>query len=484
MANNSSLKKNGRFLLLVALFLISASQCWAQQYADIILYGGNILTANRPKPADSSVAEAVAVRGDRIVAVGTNQEILQMAGPQTLKIDLEYKTVIPGRIDTQVPLADLKSLAEDIRNQAEAFLAQGVTTVSTHLDKVPLASIQKLDTSRDLPLRVAYAAEVSARDQDAEALLQNHEAVPGSGMLWNIGFYLASTDGPENSAAACMSKTYPREAKDFPMWKTQTYGTNGNCLPNGKWRSTLDAILKSGSRATFDIHGDKGLDDFLEALESFSGQFDIKQKRFGVEHCAAIRKDQIARAQKFDIAFSCDPPLGVHLEDGTKSTATEILFGRQEGGDMRAPFRSMIDAGLRPSLQTDSLNYYSFLATQQLIVRAFPNTRIPGPQQRISRQEALHMSTRWAAEYVGKEKELGSIEVGKSADMAILDRNYVQVRQDGLNEINVLVTVLGGKIVYTEPDYAQRKGLPQVGYRGNLGSVLIRGRLTDKLPYQ
>ena len=325
---------------------------------------------------------------------------------------------------------------------------------------------------------------MSLQDQYPETSLQNFEAPLSSNMLWNTGFYLASADGPETSAAACMSKAYPREAKDFPTWKAQRFGTNGNCLPIGKLRSALDTVLKSGSRATLDIHGDKGLDDFLEVLESVSGQYNIKQKRFGVDHCVAIRKDQIARAQKFDIAFSCDPPLGVQLEDGTRSTGTEILFGRQEGGDMRAPLRSMIDAGLRPSLQTDSLNYYSFLATQQLVVRSFPNTRTLGPQQRINRQEALYTSTRWAAEYLGKEKELGSIEVGKYADLAILDRNYLQVRQDGLNEVNVLVTILAGKILYTEPDYANRKGLPQVGYRGNLGSVLIRGRLTDKLPYQ
>ena len=150
---------------------------------------------------------------------------------------------------------------------------------------------------------------------------------------------------------------------------------------------------------------------------------------------------------------------------------------------MRSPFRSLIDAGLRPALGTNSLNYYSFLATQQLVVRAFPNTRVLGPQQRITREEALYTSTRWAAEYVGRGKDLGTIEPGKLADIVILDRNYIQVRQDGLNEINVLVTLLGGKIVYTERDYANRKGLPQAGYRGDLASVLIRGRLTDKLPY-
>ena len=150
---------------------------------------------------------------------------------------------------------------------------------------------------------------------------------------------------------------------------------------------------------------------------------------------------------------------------------------------MRSPFRSLIEAGLRPALGTNSVNYYSFLATQQLVVRAFPNTRVLGPQQRITREEALYTSTRWAAEYVGKGKDLGTIEPGKLADVVILDRNYTQVRQDGLNEINVLVTILGGKIVYTERDYANRRGLLQVGYRGDLASVLIRGRLTDKLPY-
>src|SRR6185369_2704506 len=97
------------------------------EYADIILYGGNILTANRPRPDDASVVEAVAVRGDRIAGVGTNEEILKMAGPQTLKIDLEYKTVILGRIDSQVFFVD------NFRNHVEVLLVQGVTMVGMHV---------------------------------------------------------------------------------------------------------------------------------------------------------------------------------------------------------------------------------------------------------------------------------------------------------------------------------------------------------------
>ena len=46
-----------------------------------------------------SIAQAVAVRGDRIVAVGTNQNITRLAGPNTQRIDLRGRSVVPGLID-------------------------------------------------------------------------------------------------------------------------------------------------------------------------------------------------------------------------------------------------------------------------------------------------------------------------------------------------------------------------------------------------
>ena len=51
-----------------------------------------------------STAEAVAVSGEQIAAVGANQDVLRRAGPDTLVIDLKGKTVIPGLIDTHLHL--------------------------------------------------------------------------------------------------------------------------------------------------------------------------------------------------------------------------------------------------------------------------------------------------------------------------------------------------------------------------------------------
>ena len=68
----------------------------AQQAApDLILSNGKIITVDDT----FSIAQAVAVRGDRIVAVGSNQEINRLAGPNTRRIDLRGKSVIPGFID-------------------------------------------------------------------------------------------------------------------------------------------------------------------------------------------------------------------------------------------------------------------------------------------------------------------------------------------------------------------------------------------------
>jgi hypothetical protein len=63
--------------------------------ADVILTNGKIITVDD----QFSIAQAIAVRGDRIVAVGTNQEINRLAGPSTQRIDLRGRAVTPGFID-------------------------------------------------------------------------------------------------------------------------------------------------------------------------------------------------------------------------------------------------------------------------------------------------------------------------------------------------------------------------------------------------
>lgn len=78
-----------------------AAQAAAQRAApDLILSNGKIVTVDER----FTIAQALAIRGDRIVAVGSNQEIGRLAGPATRRLDLKGRTVIPGLIDNHMHL--------------------------------------------------------------------------------------------------------------------------------------------------------------------------------------------------------------------------------------------------------------------------------------------------------------------------------------------------------------------------------------------
>src|SRR5689334_2003983 len=79
----------------LACWLVLAGAAQAQS-ADTVLLGGKVITF------DSAPAEALAVRGDRIMSIGRSSDIRALAGPATRVIDLAGRTVIPGLIDSHI----------------------------------------------------------------------------------------------------------------------------------------------------------------------------------------------------------------------------------------------------------------------------------------------------------------------------------------------------------------------------------------------
>jgi predicted amidohydrolase YtcJ len=85
---------------VVLLMVTSASMLSAQLVPDVVLVNGKIVTVDDR----FSIAQAVAVSGERITAVGTTADISKLAGPSTRRIDLRGRTVIPGLIDNHIHL--------------------------------------------------------------------------------------------------------------------------------------------------------------------------------------------------------------------------------------------------------------------------------------------------------------------------------------------------------------------------------------------
>ena len=80
--------------------------------------------------------------------------------------------------------------------------------------------------------------------------------------------------------------------------------------------------------------------------------------------------------------------------------------------------------------------------------------RVYGEREKIDRATTLLMMTRWGSEYVLREKELGSLEPGKIADLAVLDKNPLDpsIPDEDLSEIKVVATIIGGEVVYGSLD--------------------------------
>jgi predicted amidohydrolase YtcJ len=154
--------RNAMNAALAAVICTTALAALGQptQKADLLLIHGHILTED----AKDSTAQAVAIKGSTILAVGTDAEVMALAGPATRVIDLHGRTATPGLIDSHahiaeggtsevfdVPLTDATSVAEIVKRVAAkaATLKPGEWVVGSGWDEGKLAE-RRLVTAADL----------------------------------------------------------------------------------------------------------------------------------------------------------------------------------------------------------------------------------------------------------------------------------------------------------------------------------------------
>ena len=122
------------------------------------------------------------------------------------------------------------------------------------------------------------------------------------------------------------------------------------------------------------------------------------------------------------------------------------------------PVKTWIDQGIRVTFEGGG-NWRPIhsLITRQVEVSDFGVRLAPGevaeivtllPDEGVDRVTALKMTTNWAAEYVMAEDTLGSLEPGKYADFAVLDRDYFTIPVDEILDVTVVATGLSGEIVH------------------------------------
>ncbi|QBE67740.1 hypothetical protein SynWH8101_0126 [Synechococcus sp. WH 8101] len=229
-------------------------------------------------------------------------------------------------------------------------------------------------------------------------------------------------------------------------------------------REQLDQILDqlAGDRLQFDfqgqstictqnwqmaihVNGDAALDVVLDAFEAALQRHNLlgTDHRWRLEHLGAARPDQLRRAAGLGVYASMGPFQFQYWGD--------LLDGEMfepEQGSQWCRVKDATEAGLRPSYHNDgSVSPPSPLGNLKTVVtRTTQSGALHGPEQRVSLDQALRAQTIDAAFILGREHDIGSIEVGKLADFVQLDVDPHDVEPMHLEDgITVQATWLGGE---------------------------------------
>jgi len=220
-------------------------------------------------------------------------------------------------------------------------------------------------------------------------------------------------------------------------------------------RANLLAKVKAGLRITGkDIQGDAAADQFMDILEEGSSAAgmsfeELRAKRHVMDHCSFHPNEaQVQRARRLGIIFACRPAMLASDANAVEPSGYEYVHR------LTAPIKRILDGGGKVALEFDTSRIGStegnvFKELLIFVNRTDSQGRVWGADQAVDRRTALLMATRWSAEYVLREDVLGSLEPGKWADLVILDKDYLTASEEDFANIQVLLTMVGGKIVYS-----------------------------------
>jgi predicted amidohydrolase YtcJ len=210
----------------------------------------------------------------------------------------------------------------------------------------------------------------------------------------------------------------------------------------------LNEIYIQGNRAGFQntAHavGDNAVDMVLIAHEKALLDCPREDARHRIEHCAIIDDDMIERIKRLGVTPSLQPIF--MYEQGERYLR---FYGEDRVSRMMAA-RKMKDAGIIVSFGTDCPVYYS----HPMINLFAACTRISkkgnkiSPEQCVTVLEAVRMYTYNSAYASYQEDSLGSLEVGKLADMVVLSKPILSIDPESFREVAVDMTISGGKIVF------------------------------------
>ncbi len=362
--------------------------------------------------------------------------------------------VIPARTVTEAEYLD--SLAALMKKYNEV----GITSIGERSSSAAgFADFQKLKAQNRLPVRARVTIRVGTGDNSEAGIERIISALPvkyDQGDDWvRVGPLKIGIDGGALYGTAVMREPYPATSHELygitdPAYSGE-FGRGAGLNADGV-KNYVRVGNRLGWQLSSHVTGDRGVDIVLDAIEAANKETSMLDKRYNLIHAYFATPDTATRAMSLGAVIDTQPMWFYKDGDALLKALGPKYMNTFIG------VKVWQDAGLKVALNADHMQgvdpvgalnpYHPLLAMQATITRRTQGGQLIGADQRISRDDALRMTTINAAYMQFEETKKGSIEVGKLGDLAILTADFLTVPEDQIKDIKSFVTIVDGKVVY------------------------------------
>lgn len=336
--------------------------------------------------------------------------------------------VIPGASRVELREQTLAAIAE-----ANRWGLTGIHDAGVDADGIAVYE----DLAREGKYDLRNYVMIRSNDSTLDAFMKRGRQIGlYDGRLWIRSIKLVA-DGALGSRGAALLEPYSDDPGNTGLITT---------TPE-RIKSVAVRALRAGFQVNVHAIGDRANRIVLDQFEAAFKEVPVPDHRFRIEHAQILRYQDIPRFAELDVIPSMQ---GSHQTSDMYWVPNRLGWARSQGA---YAWRSLLNTGVVIPNGSDFpveavnplISFHSFFTRQD--ADNFP----PGgwfPEQRTTRQEALWSITLWPAYAAFMENESGTITAGKYADFVVLDRDIMSVAPEEVLQTNVVLTVLGGRVVY------------------------------------
>lgn len=353
------------------------------------------------------------------------------------------------------------------------YLSVGVTTTTGHMSGLTISMLNELFHKNELSMRVYPGHDMTRQNPFPEQYLKRVGNLvdfslydPQRGpMVKIVGAALASLDDGPNSPSGIL--TIQPKDRIMPELGGSLHGWNkwsGESETGLSWEdisdeqklqtdwNTMRLLIKYGWNTSGNHNmGSGAMKVVLDAVDNAYKEDEVlfdQIKANAYDHNVIWHDDNFSMIEKYNEHLRFGLKINEYFDPRLVNGKSPLLFEYASQLDTMQPVKDLIERGINVHFEGSDASNHPMKMIKWAVTRTGDDGRVIAKSQAIDRQTALRMITWNAARFIDEEKDLGSLELGKWADLVVLNGDFMTVPDADLDKLHIDLTYVAGKLAY------------------------------------